>query len=147
MAQEGTTMRRRHHRGDEKVAWLASKPWWGELSRADLDVLATAGDRVTIRAGRELFHEGDTALETAIVVDGRVEVRHGDEVVATLGPGEVVGELAVLDHARRNADVVAVVDTELLVFHSSGLERSMEASRPLREFVTEAAARHRAQPS
>ncbi len=139
-------MRRRRH-ADEKITWLASKPWWGELSKDDLAVLATAGDRVTIRAGRELFHEGDSASETAVVVDGQVEVRHGDEVVATLGPGEVVGELAVLDHAKRNADVVAAVDTELLVFHASGLSRSMEESKPLRDFVMQAAERHRTQPS
>lgn len=138
-------MRRRHE--DEKITWLASKPWWGELAKADLAVLASAGDRVTIPAGRDLFHEGDSASETAVVVDGAVEVRHGDEVVATLGPGEVVGELAVLDHGRRNADVVAVVDTELLVFHASNLQRSMEASEPLRRFVMDAATRHRAQPS
>lgn len=129
---------------DEKVTWLASRPWWRELSRKDLQVLASAGDRVHVEAGRNLMREGDIAAETAVVVAGAVEVRHGDQVVARLGPGEVVGELAVIDDGHRNADVVVVEDTELLVLHRSVLQRTMEASRALREFVMDAAARHRA---
>lgn len=129
---------------DEKVTWLASRPWWRELSRKDLQVLASAGDRVRVEAGRNLMREGEMAMETAVVVAGAVEVRHGDEVVARLGPGEVVGELAILDDGHRNADVVVVEDTDLLVLHRSALQHTMEASRALREFVTDAAARHRA---
>lgn len=129
---------------DEKITWLASRPWWRELSRADLQVLASAGDRARVETGRDLMREGEIAMETAVVVTGAVEVRHGDEVVARLGPGDVVGELAVLDDAHRNADVVVVEDTELLVLHRSALQRTMEASRSLREFVMDAAARHRA---
>ena len=137
-------MKRRH--ADEKIDWLKSKPWWSELDKDELRLLAEVGDRVTIRAGRDLFHEGDTAMEAAVVIEGELEVKHGDEHVATLGPGEVVGELGVIDHAKRNADVVATVDTELLVLHSTGVRRSMEDSQHLREFVMQAAARHRGTP-
>lgn len=134
-------------RVDEKVEWLASLPWWGDLTRAELQVLASAGDRVTVREGYNLMKEGDMALEAAVVIEGQLEVRHGDEVVATLGPGEVVGELALLDRGRRNADVVAVVDSELLVMNSSEFRRSMDDSEHLRAFVQEAAARHREPPT
>lgn len=133
----------RRHREDEKITWLKSRPWWGELDEDELELLASTADRATIRAGRNLMHEGDIALEACVVVTGTLEVRHGDEVVATLGPGEVVGELGVMDRSRRNADVWAVEDTELLVFTSSAFRQNLAESQHVREFVQAAAARHR----
>lgn len=132
---------------DEKVEWLASLPWWGELSRKELDLLASTADRVTVPAGRDLMHEGDAALEAAIVVDGEVEIRRDGELIARLGPGEVIGELGVIDRGKRNADVIAAVHTELLVLRSSDLRRTMDDSQHLRTFVQEAAARHRTPPA
>lgn len=133
----------RRHREDEKITWLKSRPWWGELEDRELALLAATADRVTIRAGRNLMHEGDIALEACVVVTGVLEVRHGDEVVARLGPGEVVGELGVMDRSRRNADVWAVEDTELLVFTSSAFRQNLAESEHVRAFVQQAAARHR----
>lgn len=133
---------RRHHE-DEKVTWLKSRPWWGELDDKELALLAATADRATVRAGRNLMHEGDIALEACVVVTGTLEVRHGDEVLATLGPGEVVGELGVMDRSRRTADVWAVEDTDLLVFTSTAFRQNLDESQHIREFVQQAAARHR----
>ena len=128
---------------DPKIAWLSEQPWWQDLSPSELTELAATGDRVSLRAGHELMREGSIAYEAAIIVSGSVEVRHGDELVATLGPGEVVGELAMLDRsARRSADVVTAEPTELLVFGIEAFERVIDTVDPVRAQVRAAAAEH-----
>jgi CRP-like cAMP-binding protein len=58
-------------------------------------------------AGTVLTREGAPGAEFVIVLEGAVEVRRGDRVVKTLGPGEYVGEIALLGHQPRTATVVA----------------------------------------
>ncbi len=58
-------------------------------------------------AGKVLTREGQQGYEFFIVLEGEVEVRHRDRLVATRGPGEYVGEIALLDKRPRSATVVA----------------------------------------
>ena len=69
--------------------------------------LTTAGQSVNEDAGTVLAREGGTGNEFVVVLEGEVEVRRGDEVVATLGPGDYVGEIALLDDRPRTATAVA----------------------------------------
>jgi CRP-like cAMP-binding protein len=69
-----------------------------------------AGGEPIIRRGEE------GGLGFYLVLEGRTEVRAGDEVLAQLGPGEYFGEMALLlDDTPRTADVVALEDTVCLV--------------------------------
>lgn len=133
----------RRHPRDEKVDWLASCPWWRDLPSADLEALAATGDRASVPAGRELMSEGQRGYESAVVISGELVVSHEGEVVATLGPGDVVGELSMLDHAPRTADVHTATDVELFVFSTRGLQRVLAASATVRAQVAAAAAAHR----
>lgn len=128
---------------DEKVTWLASCPWWRDLPAADLEALAATGDRASVPAGRRLMTEGQRGYESAVVITGELTVSHDGEVVATLGPGDVVGELSLLDHAPRTADVHTATDVELFVFSTRGLQRVLAASAAVRAQVADAAAAHR----
>lgn len=128
---------------DSKLTWLASRPWWRDLATEDLEALAATGDRVSVPAGREIMTEGERGHESAVVITGELEVRHDGERVATLGPGDVVGELSLLDHAPRTADVHTVTDAELLVFSNRGLQRVLAASAAVRDQVMAAADEHR----
>lgn len=130
-------------RRDPKVEWLAGFPWWSDLPDDDLAVLAATGDQASVSAGTVMMSEGQMGRETAVIVAGEVEVVHDGEVVARLGPGEVVGELSLLDNLPRNADVRAVTDVELLVFSLSGLRQALASSKGVREQVQAAAAAHR----
>ncbi len=59
--------------------------------------------------------KGSIGREAFIIVDGTAEVRRNDKKVATLGPGDCFGELALLDHGPRTATVVATTDLKVLV--------------------------------
>ena len=57
--------------------------------------------------GTVIFVEGQDAREMYVVRDGTVSLRKGGELIKTLDPGEVFGEMALIDHAPRTATAVA----------------------------------------
>jgi CRP-like cAMP-binding protein len=63
--------------------------------------------RIDPPLGRELTHEDGTGHEFIIVLDGEIEVRWGDDVVARCGAGDYVGEIALIDNGPRTATVAA----------------------------------------
>ncbi len=92
---------------------VAALPLFGRLPeevRASLD--ATARER-HLEAGALLFGAGDPADSVFVVRAGRLEVVVGDEVVRELGPGAVVGELALLTAGTRSASIRARRDSIL----------------------------------
>lgn len=60
-----------------------------------------------LEPGAELFHAGEIGDEMYVVLDGSIDVVHGDRVIETVGPGGLVGELALIDDSPRSADAVA----------------------------------------
>lgn len=133
----------RRTRPDPKTQWLAEQPWWSHLSRDDLNNLAATGDRTTMPAGRQMMRQGQYGQEAAVVVAGELEVVKDGAVVARLGPGDVVGELSLLDAAPRTADVWTVTDVELLVFSREGFQRVQHLVGAVRAEFASAAAAHR----
>lgn len=77
--------------------------------------MAKASDEVHLPAGRHLCEQGTIGREAFVIVGGKAEVRRNGRKVATLGPGDCVGELALLDHGPRTATVTAVEDIDVLV--------------------------------
>jgi len=87
--------------------WLAKVPLFNGLSKKQLRMVSSLATRLDEPAGTNLTKEGQVGNEFIIVLDGEIEVRRGDQVVATRGPGSYVGEIALLDHRPRTATVVA----------------------------------------
>ena len=133
----------RRRREDPKVTWLAAHPWWGELSATDLQRIAALGERLDLPSGRLLMHQGQRGIEAALIIEGEVVVSRSGQVVAWLGPGEIVGELAILDDAPRNADVRTASDVQLLVLADTEFKAALEELAPLRQRVLDLAGRHR----
>jgi len=87
---------------------LRHVPLLESLSDLELTRVARLARRIREPAGELLVKEGEAGHEFLIVLEGEIDVRHGDEVVGTLGPGAYVGELALLeDLPRRTATVRA----------------------------------------
>ncbi len=77
--------------------------------------MARASDELELPAGRHLCEQGSIGREAFVIVGGSAEVRRNGRKVATLGPGDCVGELALLDHGPRTATVTAATDLDVLV--------------------------------
>lgn len=94
---------------------LAKVPLFAGLSRSDLEKVARAVNEITVESGRALVTEGETGHEAFIVVDGTATIARNAEEVATVGPGAVFGEMALIDRAPRNATVTAKTPLRVLV--------------------------------
>ena len=72
-----------------------------------------AQDTEQVSAGEIIFKEGDLGEKMYGIVEGEVELRMGDELIATLGAEEVFGEMALVDSSPRMATAVATKETVL----------------------------------
>jgi CRP/FNR family transcriptional regulator, cyclic AMP receptor protein len=70
---------------------------------------------VTVAAGDTVFAEGDSGDQMYGIIDGQIQLSTSDRVIATLGPDEVFGEMALIDSSPRMATAVATTDTTLAV--------------------------------
>ena len=105
---------------------LKSARIFADLSDDALARLADACTRRTYRRGQYLWYQGDDDARLAVVAEGLLKVvissEQGDEVVLrTLGPGESLGELALLDGAPRSASAVAAESTTVLLLSRATL--------------------------
>lgn len=134
----------RRARRDQKQAWLRTIPGFEVLSNAEIAELAATADRTIVLAGARLVTQGGRGLECFVIADGQAQVRRAGEVIADIGPGTVVGELALLDATLRNADVHAVTDLEVAVFDVRSFLRALNSNERFNGLVKRFAAEHRA---
>jgi CRP-like cAMP-binding protein len=103
---------------DQRLAALSAVPMFSTCSKRELLKLAKAGDELDIAAGRRLVDQGETGREAFFILDGTATVRRGNRKIATLGPGDWFGELALLDHQPRTASVTAETPMKVYVLDS-----------------------------
>ena len=119
---------------DGVLGLLSRVPLFSELSSEELERVAQVAIPRSFPADTRVFHEGDPGDACYIVSRGscRVIRQHSDGRVitlATLGPGAIFGELAMLDGERRSASVEAAESTELLALPASDM-RSLIREHP-----------------
>ncbi len=68
---------------------------------------------VLLNPGDALFHAGEPGMEMFVLLEGSVQIMIKDKLIETLGPGELVGEMALIDESPRAATVVAVTPCRL----------------------------------
>lgn len=98
-----------------KETALAQVGLFGELDKRQLKRLASIADLVSAPEGRVMVNEGGQGRELLVLVEGAADVRRGDQMIASLGPGDAIGEMALLDHQPATATVVATEPCELVV--------------------------------
>lgn len=94
---------------------LAQVRLFGGCTRKELQELASITTGVDIHAGQVLCQEGHVGSEFFVVATGDATVTIDGDYVATIGPGEFFGEMALLDGGRRGATVTATTDMHVLV--------------------------------
>jgi CRP/FNR family transcriptional regulator, cyclic AMP receptor protein len=120
---------------------LAAIPLFADLKPADLAAMAAAASEVEADEGATLATQGDFGHALFAIESGTVEVTADGERLATLGPGDVFGELAVIAAGRRMASVVATSPVRLIALFKRdvwALERqSPQAAERLRTLMAE----------
>ncbi len=110
------------------AALLAAVPLFSELSESELERVARVAVPRSFPKGVRVFHEGDESDACYVVRDGdlRVTREHPDGraiALATLGPRDIFGELAMLDGGTRSASIETLSECELLALPASDMRR------------------------
>jgi CRP-like cAMP-binding protein len=89
----------------------------GIFSDHELAVISRFGTVIDLDEGAVLAAEGTVGREALIVLNGTAVVSRGDEIVATVGAGSILGEMALLNDEPRNATLVATSPLTVVVMH------------------------------
>ena len=104
----------------EREDQLAKVPFFDGLTRDSLSLIAQVTKEEAHGLGTKIFQYGDPGDKLFIILEGKVRISRevagmGEEALAVLGPGQVFGEMALLDESPRSADARAHERCRLLV--------------------------------
>lgn len=116
----------RSKRREETVAWLRRVPLFADLSTRQLEHIAPLVDEVEVASGQVLMEEDGFAQELLIIIDGRAEVTRGGQHMQDVGPGEVLGEIGLLDGGPRTATVTTREPTTVLAVRKRAFDTVLD---------------------
>lgn len=112
-----------------------------DCSVRELRAIERLMTRLDLPGERVLCEQGERGYEVIFLVDGIARVERDGVEVALLGPGEVIGEMAVLSGSVRNATVTSVTPVRIFVLDTREFGAVMEAVPSIRRWVTDVADR------
>src|SRR6202012_1237672 len=93
---------------------LKAIPIFSHLSPDEANRLAAFATETSAAEGQMLMKEGDYSVELIAIEEGTADVLQGGKKIASLGPGDLIGEMGLLERKPRNADVIASSPMRLL---------------------------------
>ena len=112
---------------------LSELPLFEGLDDTSLRTISKAAHEISVEDGAELVREGDYSYDLTIIDEGQAEVMMDGQVVATLGPGDVFGEVGVVKKGLRNATVRASTPMRLITLTGWDLRRLRNGTPELAE--------------
>ena len=100
---------------NRKTEVLAGVLLFSGCDRKELSQIASLATEIDVPEGKVLAQEGTPGREFYVILDGKAGVAIGGRDVATLGPGDFFGEMALLDQGPRVATVTAETPMEVAV--------------------------------
>lgn len=128
-------------RRDAKVAALKRSPLFEALSRKQLANLARISDDLDVPERAVLCREGTRGREFFVIVDGEADVHRSGRNVATLGPGDFFGEVALIGRVNRTATVTAMTPLRLFVISDRAFDSLLDQQPAIERKLLRALAR------
>ena len=117
---------------------LEQIPLFADLSRKERDAVAKWADEVDVPAGYHLLDQGRFPHEFFVITQGTVSVTKDGEHLTDLGPGDFCGEIAILEHERRTATVVATTPVSVIVMLARDFETMADEMPEVAERIHQA---------
>jgi CRP/FNR family transcriptional regulator, cyclic AMP receptor protein len=127
-------------RRDAKVKLISRVSLFEGCSGRELAQVAAIAEQVSLPEGKVLIREGEPGRDFFVLVEGTVDVRKGKRRIATLRPGDFVGEIALLTNAPRTATVRTTSPGSALRVTRQGFLTLLEASPQMQRKVLKALA-------
>ncbi|SNU02589.1 cAMP-binding domain of CRP or a regulatory subunit of cAMP-dependent protein kinases [Ruaniaceae bacterium KH17] len=124
---------------------IASVPLFSALDQEDQAQLFEMMSKVSFRRGEKLFNEGDPGDCLYLLVEGKVKLGHTssdgrENLIAILGPGEMIGELTLFDPGPRSGTATAVAPTDMLQLDHTALMQFIDTRPELSKHLLKALA-------
>ncbi|MDO5700148.1 MAG: Crp/Fnr family transcriptional regulator [Bowdeniella nasicola] len=124
---------------------MTSVPLFSALNAQDQDELRSMMSEVTLRRGEKLFNEGEEGDRLYLIVEGKMKLGHTsgdgrDNLIAVLGPGEMIGELTLFDPGPRSTTATAVAATRMMELEHSAMMVFLDAHPELAKHMLRALA-------
>ena len=127
-------------RKNAKVEMLKRVPLFSRCSNKELGEIAKITDEIDLPEGRVLTKEGASGREFFVLVEGNADVRRKRRKVGTLGPGDFLGEIALVTKTPRTATVKTTTPVRALVVSEQNFRRLLEQTPQVQIKVLEALA-------
>jgi CRP/FNR family transcriptional regulator, cyclic AMP receptor protein len=114
---------------------LRNVSFFAGFEPAELERVAELADEVEALPGAVIIDQGRVGQECFVVLDGQATVHVGDDLVATIGAGTMIGEMALVDHRPRSASVVAETPMRLVAFDTDAFTRLLAEMPKVHERV------------
>jgi CRP-like cAMP-binding protein len=108
---------------------LRAVPLFASMSEPDLRKIATFATEDSASMGTVLMREGDYSNDMIAIESGTADVLQNGRTIGTLGPGDVFGEIGVLEKRQRTASVVASTSMRLIRLTSWDVKRLPRETR------------------
>jgi CRP-like cAMP-binding protein len=119
---------------------LKAIPLFSHLSDEEANRLAAFATETSAAEGQILMKQGDYAVELIAIEEGTADIIQDGKKIASLGPGDLIGEMALFNREPRNADVIATTPMRLLKLTHWEIRRmSDETVERIREVVDQRA--------
>ena len=93
---------------------------------SELDRVGTLVEEVSAEQGALLTEQGKPGQECYVIVEGEASVEVGGEQIAVVGPGTMIGEMALIDNRPRSATIKALAPMKLLAFDTKHFKTMLE---------------------
>lgn len=123
-----------------KVELLKAVPLFARCSKKELAEIATIADEIDLPEGKQLTKEGGRGREFFVLLEGNADVRRKRRKVKALGPGDFLGEIALVTKVPRTATVTTTSPVRALVVSEQNFRRLLERSPDVQIKVLEALA-------
>ena len=123
---------------DQKQVLLERVPLFSGVSGPGLEELGGIADEIDVRAGTILTREGYREGFFFVIVSGTVRIERGCRTLNTLGPGDFLGEIALLDGGPRTATATAETPCRVLSMTYQMFHELLDASPSIRAAIMEA---------
>ena len=113
---------------NSKVDLIKGVPLFKSAKKGELEQIASIADEIDLPAGKAIITEGDTGREFIVLIDGTADVERGGKKIDEIGPGDFVGEIALISKTPRNATVTTTSPVRALVITDRAFRKLLDDS-------------------
>jgi CRP/FNR family transcriptional regulator, cyclic AMP receptor protein len=114
-------------RKSTKIDLIKAVPLFALCSKKELEAIAAEASELALPSGRVLTTQGERGREFIVIAEGSADVEKDGRAIARLGPGDFIGEIALITGGPRVATVTTTSQTTVLVLTDRAFDRMINA--------------------